>query len=109
LISVPDLNGSTVRFGVDVLPVIKKGPDWNSVDELRNTPGMIVVVVSQQNILDTVYACELGGGENSVRIAALVAGPSGIDEKGVLVGSNKECGLTSFHVHEINLQIPLVC
>ena len=78
LIGVGDGDGGFVA-GFAIRAVIDEGSDGDAVDQLRDAAGVIDVVVGEQDVVDAGEAGLFCGGDDAVGIAAIIAGPAGID------------------------------
>ena len=84
--------------------VIDESFDWDFGHQLGYAPGVIYMVVGQQYVIDVVKAGQLHCGSDAGCVAALVAGPHGIDKERVLVGGNEQSRLAAFYVNEVDLE-----
>ena len=81
--------------------MIDEGSYRNPVDQLGHTARMVVVIVGQQHVVDLAYARTLGCGKNPVRVAAIVARPSCVNEQRFARRGYKKCGLAALNVDEV--------
>ena len=84
--------------------VIDEGADFDAIRELGHAAHVIAMVMSDENVVELFDFGRLGGLHNAVRIAAVKAAPSGVDQQRVAGGSNDERGLSAFHIDKIDLQ-----
>jgi hypothetical protein len=104
LVGIVGVEGGFVA-GLAERAVVDKGADGNAVDELWDATRVIDVIVSEQNEVDAGEAGLFGGGDDTVGVAAVVAGPAGVDEEGVVVGCDKERGLAALDVDDENPEV----
>src|ERR1700739_38786 len=90
-------------FAVDA--VIEELADLDMLNEIRHAAYMIGVEVGDEHLVDHrtagVFHCRL----NALGIAAIVAGPAGIDQQRVTAWRDKQRGLAALDINGVNLQI----
>ena len=85
--------------------MIDEGADGQLAGELRHAAHVVLVEVRDQQVIDCLHAGVLGGRGDAVGVAAVVAGPAGIDQHGFAGGRHEERGLTAFDIDEVDLEI----
>src|ERR1700733_14377283 len=68
---------------------------------------MVIVIVSEEHVVNFADARAFGRSQNPVRIAAIVVWPAGIDQQGLSSRGDKQCGLATLDVNEVSAQILL--
>src|SRR5580700_4829935 len=74
-----DLRGSSAGF--DTGAVIDERSNGNPAGQLGHAPRMVSVIVGQQYVVDLAYARTFGGSQDTARVPAVIARPSGINEQ----------------------------
>ncbi len=103
-----DVGGVVVTGNVGVfavLAVIEELADLDALDEIRHSADVIDMEVGDEHLVDFGDAGVFHCGLNALGIAAVVAGPAGIDEQRSAGGRDKQCGLAAFDVDGVNLQV----
>jgi len=67
--------------GFAIFSVIDESADGNAFGELRNAADVVVVIMSDQDKVDFVDTGVVSGGDDALGVAAVVAGPAGVDEQ----------------------------
>src|SRR6185437_11042507 len=91
---------------LSIWAVIDEGPDGDTRYELRHSAYVVIVIMREQHVIDPADPRLVGGGYDTVRVAAIVVRPSSIDEQGLAGRSYKERGLAALHVNHANLELP---
>jgi hypothetical protein len=78
--------------------------DRHLLRELVDAAHVVHVEVGHQQPVDFLDVGGLGGGQNAVRIAAVVARPAGVDQQRIAGWRHQQGGLPALHVNRINLQ-----
>ena len=91
-----------------VRAVIKEFADANALDQLGDAADVIDMEVGDEQVIDAGDACVAHGGLDTGSIAAVHAGPTGVDEQGgVRCGVDEERGLAAFDVDGVDQK--MVC
>ncbi len=94
--------GSLVEFAVRA--VDEKGANGNALYKLRHPTHVVIVIVSDQHIVDAAQASALRGGDDAIGIAEIVAGPTGVDQQRFPCRRDEQRGLAPLDVDEINAE-----
>ncbi len=86
--------------GFAIFAVVDKGVYRNAGDQLRETADVIVVIVGDEHVVDPGEAGSFSDGDDAIGVAAVVAGPTGVDEQGLPVRGDKQRSLPTFDVDE---------
>ena len=86
--------------GLAIRAVVDEGADGDAGDQLRDAADVIGVVVGDEDVVDAGEAGGVGGGGDAVGVAVVIALPAGVDQEGLMGGSDEEGGLAAFHVDE---------
>ena len=66
--------------------MIDEGTDLEAVHQLRHTADVIAMIVRDQHVVDLLQTSLVRGAEYAVGIAALVSGPTGVDQQRLPAG-----------------------
>ena len=103
-----EIGGIVVARDVGVFAVgtvVEELADLDALDEFRHAANVIGMVVGDEHMIDVrdagVFHCRL----DAIGVAAVVAGPAGIDEQGRAGRRNEQRGLAAFDVDGIDEQV----
>jgi hypothetical protein len=65
----------------EIGPVVDEGTDLHLRSELRHSADMVTMKMSYKDVVDMVQSGGFCGSNNPIGIAALEAGPAGIDQE----------------------------
>ena len=85
--------------------MIDEGAYRDLGDQLGDAAAMVIVIVGQQHVVDLADARALGCSKNPVGIAAIVVRPSCVDEQRLPGRGDKQRGLATLDIDEVNLKI----
>ena len=71
-------------FAVDA--VVDEGADGDAGEQLGDAADVVLVEVGDEDVVDAGEAGAVSGGDDAVGVAAVIAGPAGVDEQRVVVG-----------------------
>uniref|UniRef100_E6PWS5 Uncharacterized protein n=1 Tax=mine drainage metagenome TaxID=410659 RepID=E6PWS5_9ZZZZ len=98
-----------VRGEFAVGAVVKERGDRDAAEELRHSADVVVVVVGDKDVVEVVESGFMRDGGDAVSIAAIVVGPSGVDEEGLSGGGDEERGLAALDIEEEDAEFLVRC
>src|SRR5215813_7491960 len=84
--------------------MIDERANLHFLGQLPDTTYMVVVIVSDNNVVNLTNARELCGGGNAVRISALKTWPTCIDQHGLAGGTDDQRCLSPFNIDEVDVE-----
>ena len=89
--------------------MIEEGSDGDARDKLGNAAGVVGVVMGDEDVVDLAETRLLGGGDDAVRVTAVLSGPARVDEERLVLRGDEERGLAAFYVDEVDAQCFALC
>src|SRR5882757_4025193 len=105
LIGIPHFKCRSAGFGIDVYPMVDESSDRDAIDQLGYSARMIVVIVSEQHVIDLLDAREFRSSQYSICIATSIVRPAGIDQQRLPCRRDKECRLAALDIHKVNSKV----
>ena len=87
--------------------MVEPGPDRDPLGELRGAAHMVGVEVGDDHVVECGHAGVSRRRRDSVGIAPVEAGPSGVDQQGIAGRPDEERRLAPLDVDHVDLQRPV--
>ena len=97
LIGSPTLNGGLVG-AFAIVAVVENRAYGDARDQLGQAADVVFMKVGDQDIVNAGDSGSSGSGHDTIGVAAVIAGPPGVDEEGFAGGSDEASGLAAFDV-----------
>jgi hypothetical protein len=85
-----------------VLSVVEELADRDAGHQIGHAADVIHVEVGDEQVIDACDAGVLHGCLDAVGVAAIVAGPAGVDEQGFAGGGDQQSGLAAFDIDGVD-------